>query len=81
MPRRKPQPTRAPVSARVVLRHGSGRRTGLRQILGTVDQALQELGVESLPSQIEGVDFVGHRGSCRLVGVFKRYVLYTEVTP
>ncbi len=59
---------------RVVLIH----RSGLHQILGTTDQLKEGLGVAELPSFLENVQYGDHTGSCSLVMVKPRYVVYKE---
>ena len=59
---------------RVVLKHS----TGLYQILGTTDQLQASLKEVDLPTFLDGVDFFDHKGSCSLITVKTRYVLYRE---
>lgn len=59
---------------RVVVQHTKGRLAGLWRILG----AVSELKGKPLPTYTENVDFITHKGSCSLVQIKGRYVLYRE---
>ena len=69
------------MSKRIVLHHTTGAYAGLWQILGTDDQLMEKFKTASLPEYVAEVEFIDHKGSCSLISVKSRYVLYREVGP
>ncbi len=70
------------MNKRIILEYTSGAYRGLRQIVGTEDQLRTRLTPEvtELPSFIEGANFIeGRTGSCSLIRVKPRYILYREL--
>lgn len=61
------------MAKRIILEHTKLPLAGLRQILGWIENS------DVPPIYICDVDFVDHRGSCKLVRTKDRYHLYKEV--
>ena len=59
---------------RIVVQHTKGRLSGLWRIMG----AQSELEGRPLPPYTDNVDFITHKGSCSLISIRTRYVLYRE---
>ena len=66
-------------SVRIVLEHTRGTWSGMRQILGTVDQVKASLQVDELPSYIANLNFGDRVNGASLVAVKRSYILYREL--
>lgn len=68
------------VDKRMVLRHTTGRYTGLHKITGTFQQLGANLPLNSLPIRICNVDLIDHSGDAVLERVEERYIQYAEAS-
>lgn len=63
---------------RVLLQITTGPHAGLTRIMGVVDAERADAGC---PLTLADIDLGTHRGTCALVQVTKRYLVYREVEP
>ena len=68
-------PALVPLPKRIVLQHTVGPLAGLFRIVGTNEGFPDGLP----PACVDGVDLIDHEGTCSLLKVKPRYLLYREV--
>jgi len=66
---------------RVVLEHSVGPWSGMRQILGTVEQVKAAMQVGEMPPYIANIQFGDRTNGAQLVGARRSYILYREIVP